>query len=108
MDNITSQDDLKQIFTDLQRLYFNDFWLIHMFFITITQNYLLLKLLYGVFSQKRFQHKLVPLPLQCNLESDLQLILYDVYKNNLELESRDYKITRWEFLRARVDFFLRS
>ena len=65
---------------------------------------LFLKLMYRAFSQKRFQYKLLTLPLQCDLERDLQPILYDVYKKNIELESIDYNITRWEFLRARVDF----
>ena len=60
--------------------------------------------MYRAFSQRRFQHKLITLPLQCDLERDLQLILYDVYKKNIELESIDYTITRWEFLRAMVDF----
>ena len=50
--------------------------------------------MYRAFSQRRFQHKLITLPFQCDLERDLQLILYDVYKKNIELESIDYKITR--------------
>ena len=74
-----------------------------MFLITFTQNCLFLKLMYRAFNQKGFQQKLVRLPLQCHLERDLKLILHDVYKNNIELQSIDYKITRWEFLRAIVD-----
>ena len=92
MDNITSRDDLKLIFTNLKRMYFNDYWLILMFSIAFTQNCLFLKLMYRAFSQRRFKHKLITLPLQCDLERDLQLILYD--KKNIELESIDYKITR--------------
>ena len=65
-----------------------------MFSFTFTQNDLFLKLMYKVFSQRRFQYKLLTLPLQCNLERDLQLILYNIYKKNLELESQDYQITR--------------
>ena len=107
MDNITSKDDLKVIFTNLKRMYFNDYWLILiMFSITFTQKCLLLKLMYRVFSQRRFQHKLITLPLQCDLERDLQPILHDVYKKNIELESIDYKISRQEFLRARIDFII--
>ena len=104
MDNITSKDDLKPILTNLKRMYFNDYRLILMFLITFTQNDIFLKLMYRAFSQRRFQYKLLTLPLQCDLERDLQLILYNIYKKNIELESQDYKITRREFLRARVDF----
>ena len=31
------------------------------------------------------------------------LILHDIYKKNIELESIDYQLTRWEFLKAMVD-----
>ena len=65
-----------------------------MFSLTFTQNDLFLKLMYKAFSQRRFQYKLLTLPLQCDLESDLQPILYNIYKKNIELESLDYKITR--------------
>ena len=75
-----------------------------MFSFTFTQNDLFLKLMYRAFSQRRFQYKLLTLPLKCDLERDLQPILYTIYKKNLELESQDYKITRQEFLRATVDF----
>ena len=74
-----------------------------MFLVTFTQNYLFLKLIYRVFNQKGFKQKLVRLPLQCHLERDLKPILHDAYKNNIELESIDYKLTRWEFLKAMVD-----
>ena len=104
MDNITSKDYLKPILTNLKRMYFNDYWLILLFSITFTQNDIFLKLMYRAFSQKRFQNKLLTLPLQCDLERDLQPILYNIYKKNIELECIDYKITRQEFLRARVDF----
>ena len=62
-----------------------------MFSFTFIQNDLFLKLMYRVFSQKRFQYKLLTLPLQCNLERDLQLTLYKIYKKKLELESQDKK-----------------
>ena len=94
MDNITSKDDLKLILTNLKRMYFNDYRLILMFSLTFTQNDLFLKLMYRAFSQRRFQYKLLTLPLQCDLERDLQPILYNIYKKNIELESQDYKITR--------------
>ena len=94
MDNITSKDDLKLILTNLKRMYFNDYQLILMFSLTFTQNDLFLQLMYRAFSQRRFQYKLLILPLQCDLERDFQLILYNIYKKNIELESQDYKITR--------------
>ena len=103
MDNITSKDDLKVIFTKLKRMYFDDYQLI-LVFNYLQQNCILLKFMYRVFNQRRFQHKLITLPLQCDLERDLQMILYKVYKKNIEWESIDYNITRQEFLRARVDF----
>ena len=37
------------------------------------------------------------------MEKDLQPILYNIYKKNLELETQDYAITRCEFLKAMVD-----
>ena len=83
---------------------FNDYQLILLFSITFTQNDIFLKLMYRVFSQKRFQYKLLTLPLQCDLERDLQPILYNIYKKNIELESIDYKITGQKFLSARVNF----
>ena len=85
-------------------MYFNDYQLILMFLITFTKDCLFLKLMYRAISQKRIQYKLLTLPLQCDLERDLQPVLYNIYKKNIELESIDYKITRPEFLRARVDF----
>ena len=103
MDNMISKDDVQSILTNLKRMYFNDYRLILMFSFTFTQNDLFLKLMYRAFSQRRFQCKLLTLPLQCHLEKDLQPILYNIYKNNLELESQDYKITRQEFLKAMVD-----
>ena len=63
-----------------------------MFSSTFTQNYLFLKLMHRAFNQKGFQHKLVRLPLQCNLKKNLKLILHDVYKKNIELESIDYNV----------------
>ena len=59
--------------------------------------------MYRAFSQRRFQYKLLTLPFKCDLERDLQPILYNIYKKNLELESQDYTITRREFLLATVD-----
>ena len=84
MDNITSKDDLKLILTNLKRMYFNDYRLILIFLLTFTQNDLFLKLMYRAFSQRRFQYKLLTLSLQCDLERDLQPILYNTYKKNIE------------------------
>ena len=74
-----------------------------MFLVSFTQNYLFLKFMDRAFNQKGFKQKLVRLPLKWQLERDLKLILHDVYKKNIELESISYKLTRWKFLRAMVD-----
>ena len=103
MDNIVSMDKIKQILTNLKRMYFNDYRLIFMFSFTLTQDDLFLRLLYRAFNQRKFQYKLLTLSSKCNLEKDLQLILYNIYKKNLEVETQDYRITRHEFLNAMVD-----
>ena len=74
-----------------------------MFSFTFTQDDLFLRLLYRAFNQRKFQYKLITLSSKCNLEKDLQPILYNIYKKNLELETQDYTITRCEFLKAMVD-----
>ena len=55
------------------------------------------------FNQRKFQYKLLTLSSKCNLEKDLQPILYNIYKKNLEVETQDYRVTRCEFLNAMVD-----
>ena len=83
MDNIASRDKIQQILTNLKRMYFNDYRLIFIFSFTLTQDDLFLKLLYRAFNQKKFQYKLLTLSSKCNLEKDLQPILYNIYKRNL-------------------------
>ena len=80
MDNIASKDKIQQILTNLKRMYFNDYRLIFMFSFTLTQDDLFLKLLYRAFNQRKFQYKLLTLSSKCNLEKDLQPILYNIYK----------------------------
>ena len=81
-------------------MYFNDYRLIFIFSFTLTQDDLFLKFLYRVFNQRIFQYKLLTLSSKCNLEKDLQLILYTIYKRNLDVETQDYTITRHKFLNA--------
>ena len=103
MDNITSRDKIQQILTNLKRMYFNDYQLIFIFSFTLTQDDLFLKLLYRAFNQRKFQYKLLTLSSKCNLEKDLQPILYNIYKRNLDVETQDYTVTRHEFLNAMGD-----
>ena len=61
--------------------------------------------MYRAFSQRRFQNKLLTLPLKCDLERDFQPILYNIYKKNLELEPQYYTDNKMRiFPRATVDF----
>ena len=103
MDNIASKDKIQQILTNLKRMYFNDYRLIFIFSFTLTQDDLFLRLLYRAFNQKKFQYKLLTLSSKCNLEKDLQPILYNIYKRNLDVETQDYMLTRHEFLNAMGD-----
>ena len=103
MDNIAYREKIQQILTNLKRMYFNDYHLIFVFSFTFTQDDLFLQLLYRAFNQRKFQYKLITLSSKCNLEKDLQPILYNIYKKNLELETQDYTVTRCEFLKAMVD-----
>ena len=103
MDNIASRDKIQQILTKLKRMYFNNYRLIFMFSFTLTQDNLFLRLLYRVFNQSKFQYKLLTLSSKCNLEKVLQLILYNIYKKNLEMETQDYTVTRHDFLNAMVN-----
>ena len=59
--------------------------------------------MYRVFSQRRFQYKLLTLSFKCDLARDLQPILDKIHRKNVHLEPQDFKITRSEFLRALVD-----
>ena len=88
MDNIASKNKIQQILTNLKLMYFNDYQLIFMFSFTITQDDLFLRLLYRAFNQRKFQYKLLTLSSKCNLEKDLQLILYNIYKKNLGMKLR--------------------
>ena len=103
MDNIASKDNIQRILTDLKTMYFNDYQLIFIFSFTLTPDDLFLRLLYRAFNQKKFQYKLLTLSSKCNLEKDLQLILYNIYKKNLDVETQNYKVTKHEFLNVMSD-----
>ena len=103
MDNLTSTIKIQQILKNLKLMYFNDYRLIFKFSFTLTQEDIFLPLLYSVVNQRKFQYKLLTLSSQCDLEKDLQPILYNIYRRNLELETQDYSVKRHEFLHALVD-----
>ena len=94
MDKIASKDNIKQILTNLKRMYFNDYQLIFIFSFTLTPDDIFLRLLYRAFNQRKFHYKLLTLSSKCNLEKDLQLILYNIYKRNLDVETQNYMVTR--------------
>ena len=74
-----------------------------MFSFTLTQDDLFHRLLYRAFNQRKFQYKLLTLSSKCNLEKDLQPILCNIYRKNLEVETQDYRVTRCKFLNAMVN-----
>ena len=69
----------------------------------LTQDDIFLRLLYRAFNQRKFQYKLLTLSSKCNLEKDLQPILYNIYRRNLDVETQKYKVPRHEFLHTVVD-----
>ena len=103
MDNLASRIKVQQILKDLKLMYFNDYRYILKFSFTLTKDDIFLRLLYRVFNQRKFQYTLLTLSSKCNLENDLQPILYNIYRRNLDVETHQYKISRHEFLHAVVD-----
>ena len=100
MDNLATRIKVQQILKDLKLMYFNDYRYILQFSFTLTKDDIFLRLLYRAFNQRKFQYKLLTLPSKCNLEKDLQPILYNIYRRNLDVETHRYKISRHEFLNA--------
>ena len=103
MDNLATRIKIQQILKDLKLMYFNDYRYIFKFSFTLTQDDIFLRLLYRAFNQRKFQYKLLTLSSKCNLEKDLQPILYNIYRRNLDVETQKYSVTRHEFLHAVVD-----
>ena len=104
MDNLATRIKIQQILKDLKLMYFNDYRYIFKFSFTLTQDDIFLQLLYRAFNQRKFQYKLLTLSSKCNLEKDLQPILYNIYRRNLDVETqKKYSVTRHEFLHAVVD-----
>ena len=104
MDNLATRIKIQQILKDLKLMYFNDYRYIFKFSFTLTQDDIFLRLLYRAFNQRKFQYKLLTLSSKCNLEKDLQPILYNIYRRNLDVETqKKYSVTRHEFLHAVVD-----
>ena len=104
MDNLATRIKVQQILKDLKLMYFNDYRYILQFSFTLTKDDIFLRLLYRAFNQRTFQYKLLTLPSKCNLEKDLQPILYNIYRRNLDVETHRYKIYRHEFLNAVGDY----
>ena len=103
MDNLATRIKVQQTLKDLKLMYFNDYQYILKFSFTLTKDDIFLRLLYRAFNQRKFQYKLLTLSSKCNLEKDLQPILYNIYIRNLDVETHQYKISRHEFLHAVVD-----
>ena len=103
MDNLATRIKIQQILKNLKLMYFNDYRYIFKFSFTLTQDDIFLRLLYRAFNQRKFQYKLLTLSSKCNLEKDLQPILYNIYRRNLDVETQKYSVTRHEFLHAVVD-----
>ena len=103
MDNLVTRIKVQQILKDLKLMYFNDYRYILKFSFTLTKDDIFLRLLYRAFNQRKFQYKLLTLSSKCNLEKDLQPILYNIYRRNLDVETHQYKTSRHEFLHAVVD-----
>ena len=98
MDNLATRIKVQQILKDLKLMYFNDYRYILKFSFTLTKDDIFLRLLYRAFNQRKFQYKLLTLSSKCNLEKDLQPILYNIYRRNLDVETHQYKISRHESL----------
>ena len=108
MDNLVTRSKIQQILKDLKLMYFNDYRYIFKFSFTLTQHDIFLRLLYRAFNQRKFQYKLLTLSSKCDLERDLQPILYNIYRRNLDVETQNYSVKRHEFLHAVVDHLERT
>ena len=104
MDTLATRIKIQQILKDFRLMYFNDYRYILKFSFTLTQDDIFIRLLYRAFNQRNFQYKLLTLSSKCNLEKDLQPILYNIYRRNLDVETHKYKIPRHEFLHAVGDY----
>ena len=104
MDYLATNFKIQQILKDLKWMYFNDYRYILKFSFTLTKDDIFLRLLYRAFNQRKFQYKLLTLSSKCNLEKDLQLILYNIYRMNLDVETHKYKLSRHEFLHTVGDY----
>ena len=103
MDNLATRIKIQQILKDLKLMYFDDYQYIFKFSFMLTQDDIFLRLLYRAFNQRKFQYRLLTLSSKCDLEKDLQLILYNIYQTNLDVETHNYSLKRHEFLHAVVD-----
>ena len=103
MAKLATKVKIQQILEDLKRMYFNDYRYIFKFSFTLTQDDIFLRLLYRAFNQRKFQYKILTLSSKCNLKMELQPILYNIYRRNLDVETQNYAIKRHEFHDAVLD-----
>ena len=88
MDKLATRVKIQQILEDLKMMYFNGYWHIFKFSFTLTQDDIFLQLLYRAFNQRKSQYKSLTLSSKCNLKMDLQPILYNIYRRNLDVKLR--------------------
>ena len=97
MDKLATKITIQHILEDLKTMYFNDYRYIFKFSFTLTQDDIFLRLLYRAFNQRKFQYKLLTLSSKCNLKMDLQPILYNIYRKNLDVETQNYALKGMNF-----------
>ena len=94
MDKLATKIAIQHILEDLKTMYFNDYHYIFKFSFTLTQDDVFLRLLYRAFNQRKFQYKLLTLSSKCNLKMELQPILYNIYRRNLDVETQNYALKK--------------
>ena len=93
MAEMSSTYDVTLILTKYKKMYFMSYRFVFMHSATITGHHLFLKLMYRVINQQSYKYKLLRFPLDCHLEKELSLIIFDLYQKNTDLEVGDHKLT---------------
>ena len=102
MAEVSSKYDVTLILTKYKKMYFMSYRFIFMFSATITEHHLFLKLMYRAINQQSYKYKLLRFPLDCHLEKELSLILFDLYQKNTDLEVGDHKLTHVRIFKRHV------
>ena len=102
MDNLVTIIKIQQILEDLKRMYFNKLPLHIEVLIYPHKRIYFFDCCTERLTKGKFQYKLLTLSSKCNLETDLQPILYNIYKMNLDVETHKYKLSRHDFLHTVV------